>query len=287
MPNWVYNTIAVKGSKKNVIEFIKKINKKVSIDDSIDTILYTLNKSKKRPSFDSFVPMPKTFADYDTTNHYNGDGVHHEVARRTNLYANLKFVDGVDKSNFYKSLEKANKYIIDYNIDKVVTLSCLHQILFNEFATVSSLSKDEVENIVKDYANALYDEVIAYKKATKYQKEKYGVVGWYDWSCANYGVKWNARFNEFDLDMVGNEYLLKLYCETAWDVPYEFLNKLHKKYPNLRIAVRTYEEQPTFNGYFNVDDACWIENHEYCDWEDSELWESIEDNFRNYIYDVL
>ena len=167
-------------------------------------------------------------------------------------------------------------------------MSYLLLLLFNGFAPVSSLSEDEVEKIVIDYANALYDEVVAYKKATKYQREKYGVVGWYDWSCANYGVKWNAHFSDFDFDEVNNEYLFKFYCETAWDVPYEFLNKLRKMYPNLRIAVRAYEEQPAFNGYFNVDDDdCWIENHAYCDWEDEDLWDNIESNFHDYIYDVL
>lgn len=231
--------------------------------------------------------MPKTFKDYDTTNHPNGKGVHHEITRRTNLYANLKFIDGVDRSNFYASFEKANKYVIDYNIDKDVALPCLYRILFNEFATVSSLSKGEVEKIVEDYANALYDEVMAYKKATKHQKQKYGIVGWYDWSCANYGVKWDADFDEFGLDMADNEYIFQFHCETAWDVPYRFLVKLREMYPNLRIAVRTYEEQPAFNGYFNVDDYCWIENHEYCDWEDSDLWDNIDSNFHDYIYNVL
>lgn len=47
MPNWVNSTIAVKGSKRNVIEFIKKMNKHVSIDDSRETILDRLNKSTK------------------------------------------------------------------------------------------------------------------------------------------------------------------------------------------------------------------------------------------------
>lgn len=287
MPNWVYNTIAVKGKKKDVIEFMKKMNKNISIDDSKDTIINALNNCTKKPSFSTFVPMPKTFRDYDTTNHYNGKDVHHEVTNRTNLYVNLKLKEDVDRTNFYKSFRDANKYIIDSNDDKDAVISYLCLILFNEFSLVSGLGGDKVEKIVKDYANALYDEVTAYKKATKHQKEKYGVVGWYDWSYANYGVKWNADFSEFCIDEINDEYLFKFYCETAWNVPNEFLIKLREMYPNLRFAVRTYEEQPAFNGYFNVDDDCWIENHEYSGWEDEELWDNIDNNFHDYIYNVL
>ena len=39
MPNWVYNTIAVKGNKNDVISFIKKMNDKITENDSIDTII--------------------------------------------------------------------------------------------------------------------------------------------------------------------------------------------------------------------------------------------------------
>lgn len=52
---------------------------------------------------------------------------------------------------------------------------------------------------------------------------KYGVLDWYDWSCAYWGTKWNAYESQVEDEYVG--------FQTAWSSPAEFIVALSKKYP--------------------------------------------------------
>ena len=37
------------------------------------------------------------------------------------------------------------------------------------------------------------EEIEAYKEATRFQKEKYGCVGWYTYNCNHFGCKWDMK----------------------------------------------------------------------------------------------
>lgn len=59
MPNWTYNTITIKGEKKNLDKFM---NDAVKLENG-------------KLSLSSWIPTPETFLEYDTTNHPNGKGL--------------------------------------------------------------------------------------------------------------------------------------------------------------------------------------------------------------------
>lgn len=61
----------------------------------------------------------------------------------------------------------------------------------------------------------------------------YGADTWYDWSCNNWGTKWNAYGYDTGVDYnVGN----KLWFETAWCAPIPILFALSKMYPDIKFV---------------------------------------------------
>lgn len=56
----------------------------------------------------------------------------------------------------------------------------------------------------------------------------YGKKNWYDWSCENWGTKWNA------CDVLWGEYEVSF--ETAWSPVNDLVKKLAKKFPNVPMT---------------------------------------------------
>lgn len=297
MPNWVFNTIAVKGNKNDVIAFIKKMNDKVTENDTIDTIINTLFDDKEvKPSFNSFVPMPQTYIDYDTTNYPNGIRVYHNVIDEVNFIKKLKLNDDVKTNNIFTLINDVNNLLVSSPDKNALKTNNLYEKVTNELAAISTLDREKVRKVTTHFLNKLNKTIKEYKEATAFQEKEYGCIGWYNWGLDNYGVKWNARFDDFNLrEMSDDEYLFTFYCETAWAIPDAFLEKVRSMYPTLRFAVRTYEESLMFNGFFNLDDNnVWIVNEAdlYCDDEDfsekfNDLNEIIDQRFYDYAFDVL
>jgi len=78
-----------------------------------------------------------------------------------------------------------------------------------------------------------------YKKATAEQKEKYGVVGWYDWRVENYGSKWDE---EFEPVRVSDDCLV-ITVDTPWSSPIPFIMELSKRYPDLLFQMSSHFEE--------------------------------------------
>ena len=70
-----------------------------------------------------------------------------------------------------------------------------------------------------------------YKRATQEQKEKYGVVGWYDYNCKYFGCKWDCYV---EIDERTDEQVV-LRTDTPWAAPEMFLLRLSLRYPDLYI----------------------------------------------------
>ena len=66
--------------------------------------------------------------------------------------------------------------------------------------------------------------------------------GWYEWSCDNWGTKWNACDPENSDDAI--------YFETAWSTPYAAIKALSEKL-QIEVSVR-YADEDTGNnvGYY-------------------------------------
>ena len=78
-----------------------------------------------------------------------------------------------------------------------------------------------------------------FKQATKEQKEKYGVVGWYDYNVKTFGCKWDSKVNmENDVP-----WEIILTADTPWSAPNNWLRTLSKNYPELTFKLHAvYEE---------------------------------------------
>ena len=89
------------------------------------------------------------------------------------------------------------------------------------------------------------DEVVTeeliegFKQATKEQREKYGVVGWYDYNVKTFGCKWDS---EVEVLSEGEEEII-LTSDTPWSAPETWLRTLSKNYPDLGFHLHAeYEE---------------------------------------------
>lgn len=308
MPNWVYNTVAVKGSKADLINFLKNgiSNTTIPVSDDFDTLLANIqNDADNRLRMSNFRPIPKTFQDFDTTNHPNGIGLHYCIAEELKLTEKFK---GIDKANdyLYGKLKLANETITNLTLQKSRDIQRVAYNYENEITkhllkldTQNTITDShEVEIIIGQFFDRLIGEVKAYCNATAIQEKEYGCVGWYDYNLKNFGTKWDMQLTDWDSWYVDdNTSVIIFKVETAWSIPDEWLEYLAEKYPNLGFAVRTYEEQPAWNGYFNVREGYFIENHPYEDmyitnddgdfeWNE-ELDMGIQDNFEDYVINEL
>lgn len=69
------------------------------------------------------------------------------------------------------------------------------------------------------------------------EREKYGKNNWYDWSCDNWGTKWNSY--DCCISEDGSTYEFS----TAWDIPKPIYLELGVKFPDVEFHIEYAEEQ--------------------------------------------
>ena len=62
---------------------------------------------------------------------------------------------------------------------------------------------------------------------------QYGHPTWYEWSCYNWGTKWNTCGYDSNTDYSNGD---KLWFQTAWSAPHPILQKLSEQYPDIRFT---------------------------------------------------
>src|SRR5258708_3022547 len=62
-----------------------------------------------------------------------------------------------------------------------------------------------------------------------------GHHNWYDWSCENWGTKWNARYSELDDAGIAFGYL-EISFQTAWAAPMPVCRQLFELFPQVSFA---------------------------------------------------
>lgn len=83
---------------------------------------------------------------------------------------------------------------------------------------------------------------------------------WYNWNCANWGVKWDAKLDVAsvdDLEVIAFEdktFGVNYHFETAWGTPSEFFRALARKYPHLTFSIE-FEEEQGWGGEFLATDG--------------------------------
>jgi len=184
MPNWVSTTMYIDGKDSDKLLSIFR--------DCADN-----NKTV----FDEFVPRPKTYSDYDTTNY------------------------STYKDNGWRNLLEVGRPL-------------------PEQGSVRTRSGKVTKQYWRDF-----------RKAEKEQKEKYGVVGWYDWNCKYWGTKWDAS------DLYVSPHDNHVDFMTAWSFPEPILEMIAKNYDVVIDGM--FEEEGNFHGNFQVHNGQF--NIEYLD----------------------
>lgn len=115
------------------------------------------------------------------------------------------------------------------------------QMTFNKFLPMPKELEDTTSPTPKDVS----------KEEQKRLIEKYGATNWYDWHCANWGVKWDASESGFYKN--GDDWMVSF--QTPWGPPIEFLQALSKTFKEfqfeLQYADEGYGQQPLGEAVLN------------------------------------
>lgn len=154
--------------------------------------------------------------------------------------------------------------------------------IFENYCQLQNESYQNYKSKSEDDAPFLPDTIEEYGEYLNKCTEKYGFDNWYDWRCANWGVKWNACETEYDKE--GES----LHFDTPWSIPYPIIAKIAKDNPQANIDGYSEEEQGWFDEYRtdngNVHITCRGELS-YCDENGNELEEPNEE--REEVNEVL
>lgn len=131
-----------------------------------------------------------------------------------------------------------------------------------DFNTVVPMPK-ELQGTVSPSKDDTQEE----KDASKNLIEKYGSNNWYDWSCENWGTKWNGVSDE---PYTYGEGIIRF--RTAWSYPEGFIEALSKKFPNELIKFE-WEEEQGFGEVFTIKNGEKVIQEE---WDLPELGEEVE-----------
>ena len=77
------------------------------------------------------------------------------------------------------------------------------------------------------------------KAMQKDLRNKYGTDNWYDWTCNNWGTKWNACEPQVDEIYIS--------FNTAWAHPAPIIQKLSEEFPNVTLEVAYADEDFSHN----------------------------------------
>ena len=181
----ISNFIFIKGSKQSIVDFINRglegsrVKKRVSDSLSGAEIVNRLNDHGYPISMTSYIPMPRTYLTYDTTNAVKS------------FYS--WYVEGMGPYDMIDSrISHARQKEVDDFIDA-------HKDVFGEelygipcYNHSMKLLHPELKDAYRLYRQNYY-------QAKSYQKRKYGIIGLLDWCRTNYGCTWPAPFDVWRL----------------------------------------------------------------------------------------
>ncbi|MCI7338338.1 MAG: hypothetical protein MSH41_07110 [Bacteroidales bacterium] len=216
MPNYCTNELKLKGNKKDIFALFQKVGFK---GDSKESLVDFIENNKNKITMRSWLPMPQTFVDYDTTN------------------------------------PKQDR----------------NEKMRNECGQLVSMFKSDKE--YEDYSKG-YDDAVTY------QKETYGVVGWYNYNVHTLGVKWDAKVFEYGANVTEKDDEITVECtfNTAWLTPITWLTTLAAEFPKLYFQIDGYEPGMGFHDCVGCENGVVVTDYTE-DYPD----EGCDDNF-NYIY---
>ncbi|HEX4283685.1 MAG TPA: hypothetical protein VHZ28_01245 [Terracidiphilus sp.] len=128
---------------------------------------------------------------------------------------------------------KSDQRVIDF--DKIIPMP---DILKNTGSGNTTIDGRNVEvwfqdNSIEDHSERHKTERL-FTEAELAKLAKTGFKNWYDWSCKNWGTKWNAYEATVENEFGG---YLEIRFETAWCAPAPILAALRKKFPDLEVQL--------------------------------------------------
>lgn len=245
MANYIYNTFFIKGTKQAVADLLNlglkrtKTGNRVSAQMSGEEMVSLLNGMEQCLQFSSFIPRPKTYDEYDTTNRmldfvsWHARGWTDSDKDDTDMYSKrmAEINEHIETHlELFPPIEHSEKDKTDFDI------------LFADALENQGPKKTKVNNNPENYQlkalRMMHPELVeeykkyvrGYKRAKAYQAKKYGAVGWYDWNCKNYGCKWSMEIERWAVVKETDDcFCLSAFTETPWSPPIAFFDFLNKK----------------------------------------------------------
>lgn len=246
MPNHITNKIEFYGDQENINKVLELIKGKETCID-----------------FEKIIPMPATL--HLTSGGHQEQAIQYAMLQKS-YDERMKIQDSLKNSrcDFYGSY--FNK-VLKHNYTNVALQECATE--FEE--KLKSGKRDIFDDIdyeglgiktFEDLGNAYINNMI-----------NYGYDTWYDWSCANWGTKWNAYDTYLDESTNIMEF------DTAWSCPLPVLDKL---------AEICYGYGVSFTGKWADEDRGSNVGVFESDCDGDEYWFSYEymENCSNEAYDI-
>ena len=128
---------------------------------------------------------------------------------------------GLNDRDIYIYLSKGCTIEITDNVPAIIFLK-------RDSFTASFITKERIESFENSYTEMSEDDKKkSYEDGQKLVENfmRYGAVTWYEWCCANWGVKWNA--SDTDINKKGKE--VEIFFCSPWGPPSGWLQKLSKE----------------------------------------------------------
>lgn len=267
MANYIDSTVFINGSKRAIVNFINKglKNNKLSLrvstrmpGEQIASLLADLDREHCLATF-SFLPHPKTFDHWDTTNkmisfrewYINGCTADHRSLEDSKAYHDTRVARNKEIYDFMLTHPNDFQPIIPKEIDPDF-------VEFNREMGIDLARATSTPNFAsEDYDRAvglMHPELVSsyrkyvrgYRRAVAYQKKKYGLVGWYDWAAKHHGCKWAAFEKWKCLKDADGILCLTAEVDSPWCPPitfFEYMNNLDG------ITVYAYGREACYWGY--------------------------------------
>ncbi len=227
MANYVYNTFFIKGTKQSVADLLNlglkraKTGKRVSAQMSGEEMVSLLNGMEQCLQFSSFIPRPKTYDEYDTTN---------RMLDFVGWYARKWTESGKDDTDTYpKRMAEINEYI-ESHPELFPPIEQPEKEKTDLYIIADAYQLKALRMMHPELVEEYKKYVRGYKRAKAYQAKKYGAVGWYDWDCKNYGCKWSMEIERWAVVKETDDcFCLSAFTETPWSPPIAFFDFLNKK----------------------------------------------------------
>ncbi len=258
MPNWVANHITIQG--ENAVEVLRSLLTERK-DENEAGCNFDLD-------FNKIIPMPESLQiESGSTTNACVEMYLTSISPFVEYYGENK-ADSDEYLKIYRAVQSTRSYG-----------------QFNDKLPIEEIRKREKETYIRTEQNELktltIDEILARGKQAVDNVLTYGAMDWYDWSCKNWGTKWNACRTQ-----IPDTETAEVYFDTAWSPVPQILLALTEKYPECVFDYEYAEEQAGYFAGHCVYEAGEILVDESFDTDSKECYETFfrlwgcEDEFR-------